>query len=88
MTPEVATVAVKAAVNTFDIRLVFIVIGTGLTTVGLIYTVIRNFRKDLKADREKFEAAVQAQDERIFQLATGKTLKEAMLEAKKKAEGQ
>lgn len=55
------------------------IIGTGLGVVALIYNYLRNFRADL-------EKRIDAQDERIFLLATGKTLREAMIETKKKSE--
>lgn len=53
------------------------VIGTAIGVVGLIYLIVRNFKIDFNA---KFELL----EERIFQLAMGKSLKEIMLEQKNK----
>ena len=64
-----------------DIGIICTVLGTGIAIIAFVYSIIRNFRQDLKE-------ALYAQDERIFQLATGKTLREAMMEAKRKATGE
>ncbi len=59
---------------------------TGLTVIGFVYGFLRNFKSDINARMDKSDERLDAQDERIFLLATGKTLREAMLEAKKNIE--
>lgn len=58
------------------------VIGTVIGAAGLIYATLRNFKTDIKADIVAMEKRLDLQDERIFLLATGKTLQQAMIEAK------
>ena len=68
------------------------VIGTGVSVVGLVYTIIRNFKNDIDIkftqQEERIFKHLAIQDERIFLLATGKTLKEAMMEDKKNDEAR
>jgi hypothetical protein len=64
-----------------DIGVIFTVIGSAIGTIALVYQIMKSFKDDL-------HKRMDAQDEKIFQLATGKTLKEAMLEAKRKSDAQ
>ena len=64
-----------------DIGVICTVIGTGVGTIALVYQIMKSFKDDI-------HKRMDAQDERIFQLATGKTLKEAMMEAKRKSDSQ
>ena len=59
------------------------VIGTGVAIIGALYTIIRNFKNEVN---EKFECL----EDRIFQLAMGKSLKDVLIEerVKKKAKGK
>lgn len=59
----------------------YTVIGTGIATVTLVYAFLRDFKADI-------EKRIDIQDERIFLLATGKSLREAMIEAKKNEEAR
>lgn len=56
---------------------------TGIAVIGFVYGFLRNFKNDINKSIHDMEKRLDLQDERIFLLATGKTLKEAMLEAKK-----
>lgn len=58
-----------------DFGIILAVLGTGAGVASFIYTIVRNLKKDFD---EKFERL----DNRIFQLAMGKSLKEIMLEEK------
>jgi hypothetical protein len=73
-----------------DYKEVLTIVGTGIGVVGVIHQFFRSFKKDFEdkynKQDEKFLKSLNMQDERIFLLATGKTLKEAMIEAKKKME--
>lgn len=51
------------------------IIGSAVGVVVLIYSIIRNFKRD-------FDSKFELLDNRIFQLAMGKSLKEIMLEEK------
>jgi len=64
-------------------------IGTGMAVLALVYTFLRNFKTDLKEQVKgitdqinKICARQDDLDARIFFLATGKTLREAILEEK------
>ncbi len=46
------------------------------------------FRTDIEKKINDMEKRLDLQDERIFLLATGKTLKEAMIEAKRNEEAR
>lgn len=68
---------------------------TGLTVIGFVYTFLRNFKTDINASIERLEKRMDRSDERItsleermFYMATGKSLQEAILEEKIKKEGK
>ena len=63
-------------------NLIFTIIGSSATVIGVIYGIVKNFKNEVN---EKFECL----EDRIFQLAMGKSLKDVLLEerAKKKAKG-
>lgn len=69
-----------------NIEVVFSVLGIALASLGLVYTFLRNFKTDINQKIDAMEKRLDLQDERIFLLATGKTLREAMVEAKKHEE--
>lgn len=56
------------------------------TAVGTVITVLGGVWAIVSYKTSELEKRMDMMDERIFLLATGKTLKEAMLEAKKKQE--
>ncbi len=55
-------------------------IGTGITVIGFIYAIMRNFKTDVNARIDKLEIRMDMLDERMFLLSTGKTLAEAIKE--------
>lgn len=62
---------------------------TGLGVLGLVYTFLRNFKTDMKDSFASLEKRMDRTDDRItsleermFLMATGKTLAEAILEEK------
>lgn len=68
---------------------------TGLGVLGLVYTFLRNFKGDIKNSIEGLEKRMDRSDarltsleERMFYMATGKTLAEAILIEKMKREGK
>lgn len=56
--------------------------GTAITTIAVVHSFMRNIRTDIKSDFEKLEKRINQMDNRIFQLAMGKSLKEILLEEK------
>lgn len=69
-----------------DNSLFWIIIGAVITMVSLLYLIIRNFKEDLRKRFENMENRLDIQSEIVFELGTGKTLKEAMIEAKNKTQ--
>jgi hypothetical protein len=62
-------------------------IGIGIAVLALIYTFLRNFKtdikesiKDLSARMDRTDDRITSLEERMFLMATGKTLAEAILE--------
>lgn len=62
-------------------------IGTGIAVLALVYTFLRNFKTDIKesinnlsARMDRTDDRITSLEERMFLLATGKTLTEAILE--------
>jgi len=55
-------------------------IGAGASFVGLVYMILRNFKNDVNARIDKLEKHMDLMDDRMFQLATGKSLADAIKE--------
>lgn len=71
------------------ITVIITVIAGAATTIGLIYTFLRNFKTDINSHLEKMEKRIDILEERMFLLSTGKSLAQAILEEKlKKKEGE
>ena len=56
-----------------DWGLFWTIIGSAVGVVGLVYMFVRNFKSDMRQDIEKL-------DNRIFQVAMGKSLRDVLLE--------
>jgi len=56
------------------------ILGTSASFVGLIYMIIRNFKNDVNARIDRLEKHMDQMDERMFMLATGKNLADAIKE--------
>ena len=70
---------------------------TGLGVIGFVYGFLRNFKADMKVDMQTAFAHLEKRmdihelrmislEEKMFHLATGKTLKEAIIEEKLRRE--
>jgi len=66
-------------------------IGTSGTIIGFVYAFLRNFKTDINSHIDKlekrmdlFESRMTSLEERMFWLATGKTLQQAILDEKMK----
>ena len=66
-----------------DILIILLIM---LTSLVLFYTFLLNFKNDINKKIDSFLKNRDLKDERIFLLATGKTLREAMIEVKKNEE--
>lgn len=53
---------------------------SGITVVGFIYGFLRNFKSDINSHLDRIENRVNVLEERMFWLATGKKLEDAILE--------
>ena len=60
------------------------IIGTGATVIGCIYAFMRNFKADITKQIDELKAHNDIQDQRMFYLATGRTLADAMKDEKNK----
>lgn len=61
-----------------DIGIFFTVVGSAVGIVALIYTIVRNFKND-------FDSKFIILEERIFQLAMGKSFREILKSEKEEA---
>lgn len=63
------------------------IFGTALAMISVIYGFMRNIRADIKSDFDKLDNRMEQLENRMFQLAMGKTFKEILL-AEKLEEGK
>lgn len=63
--------------------IILAILGTGATVIGCIYAFMRNFKMDMNVRMDKYEKHIELQDQRMFYLATGRTLADAMKDEKK-----
>ena len=69
-----------------DINLLVTIIGTAITTIATIYGFMRNIKTDTKNDFDRLEKRMAQLDNRMFQLAMGKSFKDILLEEKQEEE--
>ena len=62
------------------------IIGTGIGIVGFVYAFLRNFKTDINSHIDIIEKRTDALEERMFWMATGKRLEDAILEERLKRE--
>jgi hypothetical protein len=74
-----------------DTGIAWTIIGVGVGSVGFIYQALSNFKADIDRRMDRFESRMDSFDdkiisleERMFHLATGKTLAEAIILEKMK----
>jgi len=67
---------------------VFTLIGTAIATIAFVYAFLRNFKNDINSHIDKLEARLEARmnslEERMFYMATGKKLEDAIKEERMK----
>ena len=59
-------------------------VATALVVIGFVYTFLRNFKNDITARMDSADKRLTSLEERMFYMATGKTLAEAMILEKMK----
>ena len=59
---------------------------TILSLIAIVWYFTSQLKSEIKSDIKSLEKRIDTQDERIFLMSTGKTLREAIIEAKKKSE--
>lgn len=71
-------------VNKMDLTIILTVLGTGATIIGIVYAFLRNFKTDINGHIDRLEKRMDTLEERMFWLATGKRLEDAILEERVK----
>ncbi len=71
-----------------DLAIILALLATAVTIISFVYGFLRNFKYDINtrfdARIDKLEKRMDSLDERMFWLATGKKLEDAILEEKMK----
>ena len=78
-----------------DFAIILTLLATTITIIGFVYGLLRNFKADIKTDinghidrlesrMDKFEHKMNVLEERMFWVATGKKLEDAILEERMK----
>lgn len=74
-----------------DLVLFFTIIGAAAAVIASVYQFLRNFKTDINShiDRlekrmDNFESKMNSMEERMFWMATGKKLEDAILEERMK----
>lgn len=63
-----------------DWTIILTAMATAATVIGFVYGFLRNFKADIGKTVEKMEARIDTLEERMFLLATGKSLADAIVE--------
>ncbi len=61
-------------------------IATAFTIIAFIYGILRNFKADINGHIDKLDKRIDTLEERMFWMATGKKLEDAILEERLKRE--
>lgn len=56
------------------------IVGTGIAVVGFIYMIMRNAKNDVNSRIDRLDGKIEKLEDRMFYLATGKTLADAIKE--------
>lgn len=71
-------------IKSMDWSLICTTIGSAIAVIGFVYTFFRNFKTDICDKMDKMESRIDTLEERMFWLATGKKLQDAILEERMK----
>lgn len=77
---------IQQVITKFDWGIFWTVLSATGGIIGIVYAFFRNLKTDINQRFESFERKFEFLENRIFQLAMGKSLKEIMLEEKEKDE--
>lgn len=74
-----------------DLAIILTLLATTVTIIGFVYGFLRNFKDDINGHIDRlekrmdvFETRITSMEERIFWMATGKKLEDAILEERMK----
>jgi hypothetical protein len=67
-----------------DLAIILTLIATTVTIIGFVYGFLRNFKADINSHIDKLEKRMDTLEERMFWMATGKKLEDAILEERMK----
>ncbi|HET6457891.1 MAG TPA: hypothetical protein VFG24_03305 [Nitrosopumilaceae archaeon] len=67
-----------------DWNIFFTIIGSAFAIISFVYAFLRNFKSDINGHIEKIEKRIDTLEERMFWMATGKKLEDAILEERLK----
>ncbi len=59
-------------------------IATAVTIIGFVYSFLNNFKQDVNSHIDRLDKRMDLSDDRMFLLATGKSLADAILEERLK----
>lgn len=67
-----------------DLTIILTTLGSAAAVIGCIYAFLRNFKTDINSHIDKLEKRMDTLEERMFWMATGKKLEDAILEERMK----
>lgn len=67
-----------------DLAIILTLLATTVTIIGFVYGFLRNFKTDINTHIDRLEKRMDTLEERMFWIATGKKLENAILEERLK----
>ncbi len=67
-----------------DWPIFFTVLGAAFAVIGCVYQFLRNFKSDINSHIDRLEKRMDTLEDRMFYMATGKKLEDAILEERMK----
>lgn len=67
-----------------DLAIILTLLATTVTIIGFVYGFLRNFKTDINSHIDRLEKRMDSLEERMFYMATGKKLEDAILEERMK----
>lgn len=67
-----------------DLAIILTLLATTVTIIGFVYGFLRNFKTNINSHIDRLEKRMDSLEERMFYMATGKKLEDAILEERTK----
>ncbi|MGZ3732898.1 MAG: hypothetical protein ACXU9U_04100 [Parachlamydiaceae bacterium] len=67
-----------------DLAIILTLLATTVTIIGFVYGFLRNFKTDINSHIDRLEKKMDSLEERMFYMAKGKKLEDAILEERMK----